>query len=133
MVAIDYFTNWTEVEPLATITEAKITNLICRFGIPHAIISDNEKQFDNPKFNHFCAQLIIKHFSSSPTHLQANVQVEAINKFIKRGLKLRLEDRKGRWAEELLEVLWSYRTTTQKSTGETLFALAFGSEAVVPI
>lgn len=58
---------------MATITEAKITsfiwtNLVCRFGIPHAIISDNGKQIDNPKFRSFCAQLGIKHFCSSLTH-----------------------------------------------------------------
>lgn len=58
--------------------------------------------------------------------------MEAINKIIKRDLKLRLEDRKGRWAEELPDMLWSYRTT-RNSTGETSFALAFGLEAVVPV
>lgn len=59
--------------------------------------------------------------------------MEAVNNIIKRGLKLRLEDRKGRWVEELPEVLWSYQTTTRNSTRETLFALAFGSEVVVPV
>ena len=44
--AIDYFTKWMEAEPLAVITEAKIQhfvwkNLVCRFGIPQIIISDN--------------------------------------------------------------------------------------------
>lgn len=48
-------------------------------------------------------------------------------------MKLRLEGRKGRWAEKLSKVLWSYRTTVRNSTGETPFALAFGSEAVVPV
>ena len=52
IVAIDYFTKWVEAEPLASITERKTTdfvwrNLICRYGIPNAIVSDNRKQFDN--------------------------------------------------------------------------------------
>ena len=55
IVAIDYFTKWVEVEPAAKITEAKITsfvwkNIVYRFGIPNVIISDNGRQFDNPKF-----------------------------------------------------------------------------------
>ena len=55
IVAIDYFIKWIEAEPIATITEAKITsfvwkNIICRFGIPNVIILNNGKQFDNPKF-----------------------------------------------------------------------------------
>ena len=46
LVAIDYFTKWVEAEALATITEARIQNfvwknIICRFGIPLTIISDN--------------------------------------------------------------------------------------------
>ena len=46
LVAIDYFTKWVKAEALATIIEAKIRsfvwkNIICRFGIPMMIISDN--------------------------------------------------------------------------------------------
>ena len=55
IVTIDYFTKWVEVEQTTTMTEAKITsfvwkNVVCRFDIPNVIISDNGKQFDNPKF-----------------------------------------------------------------------------------
>ena len=72
IVAIDYFTKWVEVEPVTTITEAKVTsfvwkNIICRFGIPHVIISDNGKQFDNPKFRKFCQDLGVKNHYS-PRH-----------------------------------------------------------------
>ena len=54
-VAIDYFTKWLEEEPMTTIREAKVTsfvwkNIIYRLGVPRVIISDNGKQFDNPKF-----------------------------------------------------------------------------------
>ena len=52
LVTIDYFTKWVETEALATITEAKIQsfvwkNIICRFGIPRTIISDNRWQFNS--------------------------------------------------------------------------------------
>ena len=48
VVAIDYFTKWAEVEPLAKITNKKVKdfiwrNMVCHFGIPHAIVSDNAK------------------------------------------------------------------------------------------
>ncbi|GJS48764.1 reverse transcriptase domain-containing protein [Tanacetum coccineum] len=54
IVAIDYFTKWIEAKPVATITGAQVKkfvwdNIVCRFGLPGEIISDNEKQFrDNP-------------------------------------------------------------------------------------
>ena len=48
MVAIDHFTKWVEAEPLATITPSKIKdffhkNIICKFGIPNVLITNNGK------------------------------------------------------------------------------------------
>ncbi|XP_071718764.1 uncharacterized protein [Rutidosis leptorrhynchoides] len=50
VVAIDYFTKWTEVKPLSTTTGKYIEkfvweHIICRFEIPRKIVSDNRKQF----------------------------------------------------------------------------------------
>ena len=71
LVAIDYFTKWVKAEALATITEARIRsfvwkNIICRFGIPRTIISDNGQQFDSQGFRDFCSGLGIKNQFSSP-------------------------------------------------------------------
>ena len=73
IVVVDYFTKWAKAEPLTTITEHKVRNfvwrsIICRFGIPRSLVSDNRKQFDNPKFKDFCAKLGIKNYYSSPAH-----------------------------------------------------------------
>ena len=55
---------------------------------------------------------------------QANGQVEPVNKTITHNLKMKLEDLKGRWADELPEVLWAYRTSARSTTRETLLSLA---------
>ena len=47
-------------------------------------------------------------------------------------IKTRLEGAKGVWPDELLGVLWTYRTTVRTPTGETPFKLAYGSETVIP-
>ena len=138
IVAVDYFTKWAEAEPLATITEQKIRNfvwraIICRFGIPRALVSDNGKQFDNAKFRDFCAELEIKNYYSSPTHPQSNGQAEVTIRTLKVALKTKLEDLKGNWVEYLPEVLWASRTTQKSATRETPFALAFSTEAVAPV
>ena len=77
VVGIDYFTKWVEAEPLATITEKSIRtfvwrNIICRYGIPRVLVSDNGKQFDNSAFRDFCSELGIKNHYSSLAHTQAN-------------------------------------------------------------
>ena len=48
-------------------------------------------------------------------------------------LKKRLDDAKGKWIEELLHVLWTYRTTPRKSTRETPLSMTYGAEAVIPL
>ena len=35
--------------------------------------------------------------------------------------------------EELPHVLWAYRTTPRRSTGETPFSMSYGAETVIPI
>ena len=96
-------------------------------------MSSNGKQFDNPKFMDFCAELGIKNYYSSPAHPQSNGQAEVTIRTLKATLKTKLEDLKGKWVEYLPEVLWAYKTTRKSTTQETPFALAFGTEAMAPI
>ncbi|KAK9111688.1 hypothetical protein Scep_019207 [Stephania cephalantha] len=58
------FTKWVETEAVATITERKVQNffwesIICRYGIPRVLVTDNGKQFDNIKFRNYCKELKI--------------------------------------------------------------------------
>ncbi|CAL9030031.1 unnamed protein product, partial [Prunus brigantina] len=112
---------------------AIVANILCRFGLPRILVTDNGRQFDNARFLEFCSNFSIALRFSSPAHPRANGQVEAVNKIIKRTLKKKLGDKKGDWAELLPEVLWAYRTTHRSSTGETPFSLTFRSEAMVPV
>ena len=46
VVGIDYFTKWVEAEPLVQITQQNVKNfvwksIICRFGVPRVLVSDN--------------------------------------------------------------------------------------------
>ena len=138
VVAIDYFTKWVEAEAFTSITPANIKefvykNIVCRYEVPHTIVLYNSKQFDCNEFKTFCDNLQIKKVFSSVARPQANKQVEAINKMIKHNLKMKLEDLKRRWTDELPEVLWAYKTTTRTPTRETPFVLAYGYEAMVPV
>ena len=42
-----------------------------------------------------------------------------------------LENAKGKWVEELPNVLWAYRTTPKRSIDETPFFMTYGTEAVI--
>ncbi|XP_019173823.1 PREDICTED: uncharacterized protein LOC109169395 [Ipomoea nil] len=138
VVAIDYFTKWVEAEPLATITEYQCRRflwkkVICRFGLPEHVVTDNDRQFDCQAFADFCRRHSIRHTKVSVAYPQANGQVENVNRTIVDGIRKRLEDIEGNWADELDRVLWAYRTTQRRATGESPFSLAYGFEAKVPI
>ena len=136
VVAIDYFTKWVEV--VATITPSKIKDffnksIIFRFGIPHVLITDNVKQFDYETFRDFCDDLNIELHFSSVAHPQTNGMIEVTNRAILQGLKKRFDQAKGLWADELYNILWAYRTTSQASTGKMPFSLICGTKVVIPI
>ena len=57
-------------------------------------MSDNGKQFDNPKFRNLYAKLKIKNYYSSPAHPQSNGQAEVNIRTLKEALKTKLEDLK---------------------------------------
>jgi hypothetical protein len=138
VVAVDYFTKWAEAEALAAITTKNVIkflwkSVICRFGIPYAMVTDNGKQFDCDRFREWCAELGIRKSFSTPVFPKSNGQVEATNKTLIQMLKKKLGRKKGAWVEYLPKVLWSYRTTVRTATGETPFALTYGMEAVIPV
>jgi len=65
VVAIEYFTKWIEAKPVAQITTYKVQhfvwkNIVCRFGVPKRLISDNETQFASQQLGKLYTELDIK-------------------------------------------------------------------------
>nr|GEX19663.1 reverse transcriptase domain-containing protein [Tanacetum cinerariifolium] len=114
IVAIDYFTKWIETKAVATITGSQVKkfvwdNIVCRFGLPGEIVSDNVK------------------------HSQSNGLVERANRSLCKGIKARLDEGNKNWIEELPHVLWAHRTMINPSHGETPFSLTYGTKAVMAV
>ena len=106
---------------------------MCRFSIPIIIITDNGRRFIDKGLVEFYKGLHIQHITSSVEHPQTNGQAEVANKVILQELKKRLGDAKGRWTDELLEVLWACHCTPQSTTQETPYCLAYGVDAMIPV
>nr|GEU37751.1 CO dehydrogenase flavoprotein-like, FAD-binding, subdomain 2 [Tanacetum cinerariifolium] len=106
--------------------------IVCRFGLPGEIVSDNGKQFRDNLFKDSCEKLSIRQCFASVKHPQANGVVERANRSLEKGIKARLEDKNKNWVEEISHVLWAHRTMIKSSNGETPFSLTYGAEAVIP-
>jgi transposase InsO family protein len=85
-------------------------NILCRFGIPHDIVSNNGSHFKNERMKVFCSKFRIHHHFSAPYYHQGNGHAEATNKILIRILERTVET--GRhWHEKIHDALWAYRTT----------------------
>jgi hypothetical protein len=66
-------------------------------------------------------------------HPQSNDIVERANGKIFIAIKKRLlDDKKGKWVDQLPEVVWALNTTECRATGFTPFHLLYGSKAMTP-
>nr|GEV62362.1 reverse transcriptase domain-containing protein [Tanacetum cinerariifolium] len=55
IVSMDYFTKWIEAKAVATISGSQVKNfiwdnIVCRFGLPGEIVTNNGKQFSSDPF-----------------------------------------------------------------------------------
>ena len=92
LVAIDYFTKWVEAVTFKSVTKKVVVdfihfNIICRFGIPKVIITDNAANLNSHLMQEVCYQFKIEHRNSTPYRPKANGAVEAANKNIKKILR----------------------------------------------
>jgi hypothetical protein len=77
-VAIDKFTKWPEATPVVSITQgvavAFLKSIVCRFGVPNRIITDNGTQFRSRLFQEYCEGIGTQLCFASVAHPKSNDQ-----------------------------------------------------------
>nr|XP_027120500.1 uncharacterized protein K02A2.6-like [Coffea arabica] len=136
LVAIEYFTKWVETESYKHVTKKVVADflrkhIICRFGVPETLITDNAKNLDNDMVDGLCEQFKIKHRNSTIYRPQMNGAVEAANKNLKKTIR-KMAERYRDWHEKLPYALMTYRMTIRTSTKAMPYNLMYGMEAVLP-
>ncbi|GJS66028.1 reverse transcriptase domain-containing protein [Tanacetum coccineum] len=120
IMAIDYFTKWVEAKTLVKITGKEIIrfvidNIICRYGLPRVIVTDNGAQLVSYPFKSWCTRFEIQQMNTAVAHPQANGLVERANRSLIEGIKTR---EKAGWVDELPNVLWAHRTSIKEEFNE---------------
>nr|XP_010321256.1 uncharacterized protein LOC104647528 [Solanum lycopersicum] len=95
LVVIDYFTNWVEAASYKSDTKKVVAdfvcnNLICRFGVPKSIITNNGANLNNLLMREISEQFKITHRNSTVYRSQINGVVEAANKHIKKIMRKKI-------------------------------------------
>ena len=100
LVAIDYFTKWVEATSYKSLTKKVVVdfvrnNLICRFGVPASVITDNGANLNSYFMRDICEQFKITHRNSTAYRPQMNGVVEAANKNNKKILRKMINNHRG--------------------------------------
>ena len=97
LVAIDYFTKWTEAIPLKNMTHKEVIELITehiinRLGISQTLTTDQGTSFMSKEVRKFAELYKIKLLKSSPYYAQANSLAESSNKTLIKLIKKKIEE-----------------------------------------
>jgi hypothetical protein len=138
LLAVDYVSKWVEAIPTKSM-ESKVvleflrSNILSRFGVPRAIISDQGTQFTGRAFEKLMGEYRVTHKVSTSYHPQTNGQAELANREIKRILEKTVGVTRKDWATRLTNALWAYRTAYKTVLGASPYRLVYGKACHLPI
>ncbi|GJW78158.1 reverse transcriptase domain-containing protein [Tanacetum coccineum] len=129
LVAVDYLSKWVKAKALPT-NDARVVvkflkYLFVRFGTPRAIISDRGTYFCNDQFAKVMLKYGVTHRLSTAYHPQTSVQVEVLNRGLKRILERTVGETRASWSDKLDDALWAFRTAFKTPIGCTPYKLVY--------
>lgn len=138
VVAIDYFSKWSEARALPdkraeTVARFIYEDIVCRHGCPLVQINDQGREFVNQVSEQLNLLTGVKQRITSAYHPQANGLVERQNRTIKNCLLKVLEENSTRWPDILQGVLFAHRSAVHSSTKYSPFYIMYQREPVLPV
>jgi len=136
LVFQDRFTKWVECVPLRKavtkhICQAFKERVLCRFGCPKKIITDNGPQYDSTEFRRMLQDFRIQKIEIAPYSPQNN-PVERANKVLKTMISQMCNNDHRKWDVLIPEISLAMNSAKHQSTGFTPAFLNFGRELDLP-
>ena len=133
IVAIDYFSRWPEARAVKkanaeTVATFIYEEIICRYGTPKVIQSDQGTHFVNETIRLLTEKFRIWHSLSSPYHPQSNGLVERFNKTLCEGI-VKVGETIFDWDRYIQPVLFAYRIKRLRITNQSPYKLVFGKDS----
>ena len=137
IVAVDYFSRWSEAKPLKEVNTQIIAEfiydeIICRFGAPQIIQTDRGTHFANEVIKNLSNKFRIKHTLSTPYHPQTNGLVERFNRSLCQGLA-KVAETIYDWDKYIQPVLFAYRVRRLRITRRSPYEIVYGINPALPM
>lgn len=131
----DVFTKWVEAFAIrntvaTTLARVLVDEVICRYGVPKSIHSDQGANLCSEVIQGICNLLNIDRTRTSAYHPMRNGQVEQFNRTVEAMLAKVVKESQRDWDRHLL---FAYRTSIRETTGFTQYHLNFGRSPTLPI
>ena len=138
LTCMDMLTSWVEAIPLKSkdtklVGRLILDHIICQFGCPQEIISDNGGEFCSKVIDEICSELSIRRIKTALYHAQANCKLGNFHKLLISSIKKNTQHDACEWDKVIPKVLFAYHVTPHLVGGYSLFFALMGRDPVVPI
>ena len=136
LVMVDCFSRWTEACPLPdktaqSVADAFFSQIVCHFGMPIVIHSDQGREFENRIMQELCILRGSHKTRMTPYHPESDGLVERFNRTLLMMLAMFASKNREDWDDLLPAVMMAYRSSVHESTGFSPYRLMFGEECTL--
>ena len=130
-------TSWLKMFPLKSkdtklVSRLIIDHIICCFGCPEELISDNGCEFCSKVIDEICSELSIRRIKTAPYHAQANGKLENFHKLLISSIKKNVQNDAHEWDKVIPKVLFAYHVTTHLCWRLLPFLCTYGQRSSGP-
>ena len=120
LVVTDLFSKWVEAFPLQvtdglTLTSILMDEMICRYGVPQQLHSDQGSNLNAEVNQKLCHLLGIERTRTTAYHPQGSGQVERFNRTVEAMLAKMVGEHHSDWDKHLQKAIFAYRTSLHES------------------
>lgn len=138
LVITDHFTKYslaipTKDQKATTVAKALWENLICHYGYPKHLLSDQGRDFESKVIKNLCELTGIKKIRTSPYNPRCNGQTERMNRTLLDMLGTLNHSQKQDWRKYVGPLSHAYNCIVHGTTGYSPYYLMFGRHARLPI
>jgi transposase InsO family protein len=138
LIFSDYLTRWPDAIPVEkadaeTTAKLFVEEIVCRYGAPRMLLSDNGKNFRSNLLKEISKLVNTRKTFTTAYHHETDGLVERFNGTLTAMFSMYVSGHQRDWDTYIPYVMFAYRTALHESTQETPFFLMHGRDPILPV